>query len=78
MRSREVRRRDVHASESGRFVRAHYDGDSRQLRLSESERRLFDPWRERDEELAIEDRLIEKMTAQLATRAYEDLVSCVP
>jgi hypothetical protein len=78
VRGREVRRRAVHASDSGRFVRALYDGDWRQLRLPERERRLFDPWRERDEELAIEDRLIEKTTAQLASRAYDDLVSCVP
>lgn len=77
-RGREVRRRAVQASESGRFTRAQFDGDSRQLRLPDSEQRLFDPWRERDEERAIEDQLIEKASAQLANRAFDDLVSCVP
>jgi len=75
---REARRRSVEVSESGRFTRAHYDGDPRQLKLLDSERRLFDAHREREQEQEIQDRLIEKAGVQLAGQVFDDLVSCVP
>ena len=75
---REARRRNVEVSESGRFTRAEYDGDHRQLKLLDSERRLFDTRREIEQEQEIQDRLIEKAAVQLSGQVFDDLVSCVP
>ena len=75
---REVRRHSFEVSESGRFARAEYDGDPRQLKLPDNERRLFDIYRQREQEQEIQDRLIDKAAVQLAAQVFDDLVSCVP
>ena len=75
---REGQRRSVDLTESGRFTRARYDGDTRQLRIPESDRRLFDLHHEHEQDQEIQDRLIEKAALQLAGQVYNDLVQSVP
>ncbi len=77
-RGREIERRRVESDAAGRFSRAEYQGDARDLQLSTSERRLFDGRRERDEDQEIQDRLIEKTAPLLAMQAFAALVGCVP
>ena len=68
-----IRERTVELQESGSFERAFYAGDWTQLELSRNERRLFDPNRMRDFELAVEDRLVQETSERLARKVFRDL-----
>jgi hypothetical protein len=58
---------------SGRFEWGEYDGDVRDLRLSREERRLFDEERIRDQEWAVEEPVIGRLSERIARGVYEDI-----
>lgn len=74
---RAVRDRTVEVRESGRFERAVYDGDWANLELTRNERRWFEADRQREFELALEERLLATVTLEFNERVFRDLMSQV-
>ncbi len=70
---RVVDRFELLDNESGRFERAEYAGDYRDLRLSREERRLFDEDRRRESEWAVGEALIRSMNDRIARGVFEDI-----
>ncbi len=77
-RGREVRRASVDVSESGDFERGTYEGNAAELELTRNESRYFDPGRRRDAEQDLEERVVRKLSAQLAEQVYRDVLRFVP
>lgn len=77
-RGREVRRASVDVSESGNFERGVYEGNAAELELTRNESRYFDPGRRRDAEQDLEERVVRKLSAQLAEQVYRDVLRFVP
>lgn len=71
---RAVRERSFEVRESGDFERAVYDGDWTRLDLTRNEGRWFEADRQREFDLAIEERLLAEATLKLADSVYRDLV----
>ncbi|HSM16727.1 MAG TPA: hypothetical protein VK845_06990, partial [Gemmatimonadales bacterium] len=77
-RGREVRRASVDVSESGNFERGSYEGNAAELELTRNESPYFDPGRRRDAEQDLEERVVRKLSAQLAEQVYRDVLRFVP
>jgi hypothetical protein len=75
---RELEEFAVTENASGSFERAVYEGDSRDLDLSRSQRRLFDPVIQAERMAAIEDRLMREVSATLADRIFRAVLNRVP
>ncbi len=63
---------------SHKFERGEYDGDPDDLRLSSSERRLFDLHWQNDAAEEASNALLDQMTDALAKRVFDELLACVP
>lgn len=72
---RTVRESTVEVRESGEFERAVYNGDWTKLDLTRNERRWFEADRQREFELAIEERLLTEAALEFSERVYRDLVN---
>ncbi|MFQ5601051.1 MAG: hypothetical protein ACE5G2_10930 [Candidatus Krumholzibacteriia bacterium] len=59
------------------FRRADYHRDYNELKLSRSQRQLFDPQREQEEREEVERHLIQKASRQFADRVYGEVLSHV-
>ncbi len=75
---RQKRAGSCSVSTSHGFKRAEYDGDPGELKLSSSERRLFDPHWQHESSREAETQLLDKMTDALAARVFDELLACVP
>jgi hypothetical protein len=69
---------EVEVGDSADFDRARYAGDAETLRLSRSERHLFDPDRYREARADLLEALAEDLAADLALPTFDAVLDTIP